>query len=86
MGKPKVPNGVRLSVLIPAEDLKRLKIECIERGMLESTIVLEALRERWRVQKNKQLPPYESLDRGSQAIVQIMRGVGMDPYAENASE
>jgi len=47
MGKAKVVDGVRLSVLIPEGALKRLKIECIERQMLESSIVLEALIKHW---------------------------------------
>ena len=47
MGKPKVPNGVRLSIKLPEDELKHLKIECIERKMLESSIVLEALQLHW---------------------------------------
>jgi len=47
MGKAKVVDGVKLSILVPAGDLKRLKIEAIQREMLESSIVLEALRLHW---------------------------------------
>jgi hypothetical protein len=47
MGKPKILDGVKLSIKIPISDLKRLKIEAIEREMLESSIVLEALRLHW---------------------------------------
>jgi len=47
MGKAKVVDGIKLSILVPAGDLKRLKFEAIERGMLESSIVLEALRLHW---------------------------------------
>ena len=47
MGNPKVQDGVRLSVKLPSEDLKRMKIEAIERETLESSIVLEALRLHW---------------------------------------
>jgi len=47
MAKPKIPDGVKLSIKLPSGDLKRLKIEAIERRMLESSIVLEALRLHW---------------------------------------
>jgi len=47
VGKPKVLNGVRLSIKLPEDALIRLKIECVERRMLESSIVLEALQSHW---------------------------------------
>lgn len=47
MGKPKVPNGVRLSIKLPEDALIRLKIECVERKLLESSIVLDALQTHW---------------------------------------
>ncbi len=84
MGKPKVPNGVRLSVMLPAEDLKRLKIQCIERGMLESAIVLEALREYWQTPRLPKLPPFEELPASSQAAVKILRELGQDPYPKGS--
>lgn len=47
MGKTKVVDGIKLSILVPAGDLKRLKYEAVDRGMLESSIVLEALHLHW---------------------------------------
>ena len=47
MGRPKIVDGVKISIKLPSDDVKRLKIEAIERGILESSIVLEALQVHW---------------------------------------
>jgi len=47
MGRPRIVDGVKISIKLPSDDVKRLKIEAIERGILESSIVLEALRVHW---------------------------------------
>lgn len=89
MGKPKVPDGVRLSVKLPREAWARLKNECTERRMIEAAVVLEALQKHWSIgEANKSqpskgtapLPAFEHLDRGSQAIVRVMKAAGHDPY------
>lgn len=43
----------KLSIMLPADDLMRLKIESLERHTLESSIVLEALRLYW----GQEVPP-----------------------------
>lgn len=91
MGKPKVPDGVRLSVKLPRDAWQRLKVECAERRMIEAAVVLEALQKHWSMGEASQshpsgrttpLPPFDQLDRESQAMVRVARGGGFDPYKQ----
>ena len=47
MPLPKIRNGQKLSVMFPAEAIHRLKIEAMERNVLPSMILLEALDAYW---------------------------------------
>jgi len=72
MGCPKVIGGVRLSIKLPSDDLKRLKIEAIERGTLESSIVLEALRLHWEARTHEGGHPIRS--NGTENPTRPLRG------------
>jgi len=48
MPRPKVPNGQKLSLMIPVEVVRRLKIEAMDAGTIPSEIVQKALEIYWR--------------------------------------
>ncbi len=53
MPKPKVENAQKISLNLPAEVTKRLKIEAVERQTIEAFIVRDALLLYWKLQEAK---------------------------------
>ena len=50
MPLPKVPNGQKISLILPAEVVRRIKLEALDTGSLPTAIVQKALEAFWRAE------------------------------------
>ncbi len=50
MPLPKVPNGQKISLMLPAEVVRRIKLEALDTGSLPAVIVQKALEAYWRIE------------------------------------
>ena len=59
MPLPKVSNGQKISLMLPADAVRRIKLEALETGSLPTVIVQKALECYWRIEggDSAQLPP-----------------------------
>jgi len=47
---PKVPNGQKISLILPAELVRRIKLEALDSGCLPTAVVQKALEGYWGIE------------------------------------